>query len=604
MCGIAGLVCSFSPSPMETDAVGRMMKAQDHRGPDASGLRQINNTVLGHRRLSIIDLGPTGAQPMTNEDGSIWVTYNGEIYNYLELRRELCGHGHVFQSRTDTEVLLHGYEEWGVDGLLSRLRGMFAFAIWDSSKGLILARDRLGIKPLYYAALPDRFVFASEVKAILASGLMRREKNADAVAGFLLTGSVPAPLTIARDVRCLLPGTYLTYFNGELRKKQYWDLEFKGQPPDPQAMQSLRQELTNAVRAHLMADVPLGIFLSGGVDSAAVACLASRTGGARLRTLTLTFENELLSEASEARDIARHFDTDHRQVRVTSADFARELPQILTAMDQPTNDGVNTYFVSKAAREVGLKVVLSGLGGDEVFWGYRHYHNIQPALRLLNKLPSGICRLATSMGVSAGRALGRENWIRLLYLVPKPSCGRLYLSQRGFFAPTQAARLLGISFAKMVETADKHLAMHVTNDANGFNYMEIKRYMHDQLLRDSDVFSMAHSLELRVPLLDHRVVQAMAAVEPSRKLSRSVNKPLLVDAADDPIVREAAMRPKRGFTLPMSNWLKQHANILEEMSGESDAVDRKEATAMWKQFRAGRLHWSRAWGLAVLGAKG
>jgi asparagine synthase (glutamine-hydrolysing) len=593
MCGIAGLVRAEGLAPDDPAAVRRMTSAQLHRGPDADGFYMDSHAALGHRRLSIIDLSDAAAQPMSNEDGTVWLAYNGEIYNYRELRGQLVSKGHSFRSQSDTEAIVHGYEEWGIEGLLERLRGMFAFGLYDSRRGLILARDRMGIKPLYYFVSGGTLLFASEVRALLASGAVPNQRDPKALAGFLLAGSVPSPLTIVEGVRCLPPGHYLTWKDGAVALQKYWDLGFES--GDPAA--DLREKLEDAVSRHLVSDVPLGVFLSGGVDSAALVALARRARRTELKTLTVVFEQRDLSEGHAAREIANRFETDHQEVLVTEDDFRRELPSIFAAMDQPTNDGVNTYFVSKAARQTGLTVVLSGLGGDEVFWGYRHYRWLNGGLPWLQRCPAPARKALVNGAAAFGSLRGRENWSRLGYLNRDVSSKEVYLSIRGFFGPQQVARLLGL---KEIRTAC--LDTDGPPGVNGFNYLEFKRYMHDQLLRDTDTFSMAHSLEVRVPFLDHTIVEYAARVEPAHKVANGINKPLLVNAVDDPLIREAAARSKQGFSFPMDRWMKRYAGELEEMSRGSDCVDGGEVRALWKGFRGGRLHWSRAWALAVLGA--
>ena len=387
MCGIAGLVRSEGLAPDDVEVVKRMTASQTHRGPDGDGVFSDTRVVLGHRRLSIIDVSTSGAQPMSNEDGTVWLTYNGEIYNHRELRSELIARGHRFRSQSDTEVIVHGYEEWGIEGILERLRGMFGFGLYDSRCGLILARDRLGIKPLYYFTSPGALLFASEVRALAASGKVPNEREPEALAGFLLTGSVPAPLTIRKGVRCLPAGHYLVWQDGSIELRKYWDLKFEPADQDP-AASDLCTELEDAVGRHLVSDVPLGVFLSSGVDSAALVALASRVSRSELKTLTVVFNEQAFNEGNDAGRIAKHFHTSHQEVLVTESDFRRELPAVFAAMDQPTNDGVNTYFVSKAARQAGLTVVLSGLGGDEVFWGYRHYRRLANSLRWLGRCPA------------------------------------------------------------------------------------------------------------------------------------------------------------------------------------------------------------------------
>jgi asparagine synthase (glutamine-hydrolysing) len=628
MCGIAGLFrTSADTTPADRAAVERLTAAQIHRGPDDGGLFQHARVVLGHRRLSIVDLSLSGHQPMSNEDGAIWVTYNGEIYNYAELAAELPGHR--FVSRCDTEVLLHGYEEWGIEGLLRKLRGMFAFAIYDNRGAqplCLLARDRLGIKPLYYVARPDSLAFASEVKALVVSGLVPNKKNPKAMAGLLLFGSVPAPATGIQGVKCLLPGHYLVSGAAGATTHKYWEPDNPADVTEPRANNTdlrannteprpsgsgLREALADAVNRHLISDVPLGVFLSGGVDSAALVALASRTKPA-LTTLTVVFDEQEYSEGAEARHIAQQFGTDHREVRVTSQDFMRELPNVLRVMDQPTNDGVNTYFVSRAARQAGLTVVLSGLGGDEVFGGYKHHRWLArygDSIRRFSALPRFLRQTVLATAVGYGRLRGRENWMRLASLEDGVSDAGLYLALRGFFAPSQVRALLDVHSNEVRLAAGEYLDALQSPDrlATGaaFRSFEMRRYLHDQLLRDTDVFSMAHSIEVRVPYLDHVVVGQASRLSLDR-LSSSAraagNKPLLTEAAADPAVFEAAGRSKRGFAFPFGKWMRSNSGELREMALAGGCLNRRTIGKLWNDFDRGRLHWSRAWMLAVIGA--
>jgi asparagine synthase (glutamine-hydrolysing) len=565
--------------------------------------------VLGHRRLSIIDLSPTGHQPMSNEDGTVWVTYNGEIYNYPELARELPQHR--FQSHSDTEVLIHGYEEWGIAGLLERLRGMFAFAIYDSRSAeprCLLARDRLGIKPLYYAARNDSLAFASEVKALVGSGLVPNQKNPEAITGLLLLGSVPAPATGIRGVRCLMPGHYLVAGPAGVAVHKYWDLEPSGCGDQAE----LKETLEDAVKRHLVSDVPLGVFLSGGVDSAALVALASRSKFS-LATLTVVFDETEFSEAAEARSIAQSFGADHREVRVTSQHFIDEVPNVLRMMDQPTNDGVNTYFVSRAARQAGLTVVLSGLGGDEVFGGYKHYRWLARygnSIRRFSALPAFLRKAMLGTAVRYGRMRGRENWMRLSSLEDRVSDEGLYLALRGFFAARQVRALLDVDEREVRMVAEEYLgafrlpATHGIASEPVFRRLEMQRYLHDQLLRDTDVFSMAHSIEVRVPFLDHNVVECVTrAPRPEvNRQNRHGNKPLLTEAVGEQAVCEAARRTKRGFAFPFGKWMRMHSHELREIALAGGYLNRRTIGQLWNEFDSGRLHWSRAWMLAVIGA--
>jgi asparagine synthase (glutamine-hydrolysing) len=607
MCGIAGLFrLEGETTPADRVAVERMTAAQRHRGPDDRGLFQDERVVLGHRRLSIIDLSECGRQPMTNEDGSVWTIFNGEIYNYRELAADLSQH--QFTSRSDTEVLLHGYEEWGIEQLLGKLRGMFSFVIYDrrtSPSRCLLARDRLGIKPLYYFPQQESIVFASEVKPLVAAGLVENLPNPRALAGLLLLGSVPAPETSVRGVRCLLPGHYLTACRNGVTTQRYWD------PASHSGAGQLAGCLQDAVQNHLVGDVPMGVFLSGGVDSAAVVALASRAQTS-LTTLTVAFDEHQFDESSQARRIASRFQTRHHEVRVTRRDFVEELPKLLRAMDQPTHDGVNTYFVSRAARQAGLTVVLSGLGADEVFSGYRHHHWLtrhQTAIQRFAAVPGFVRRASVTAAAGYGHLRGRENWMRLASLANGVTDAGLYLALRGFFAPAQVRALLDAGEAEVNRAADEYLTDCRPASANGhatpsmFRYLEMRRYLHDQLLRDTDVFSMAHSVEVRVPYLDHALVERAAALQGTTDSPTAGNKPLLTEAVAEPAVSEAARRPKRGFTFPFASWMRQSSGDLRELALAGGSLNRRAVARLWNEFDRGRLHWSRAWMLAVLGAK-
>ena len=615
MCGIAGICNGDRPSgEAEQDLVARMLELQRHRGPDGWGIHRRESVVLGHRRLSILDLTDCAAQPMTNEDTSVWVTFNGEIYNYRSLREQLDGSGHHFRSASDTEVLIHGYEEWGIGGLLDRLRGMFSFALYDAQQYtrhgnrpfLFLARDRMGIKPLYYSFdnATRRLIFASEVRALIDSKAVVSDLNQSALAAFLCLGSVPYPQTCRSRVLCLPPGSVLTFSRHECVVNQYWDLRQGSQPGKP-----LHLLLSEAVHSHLLADVPVGVFLSGGVDSAAVATLAAAKQGRPLSTLTVSFPETKFDEAHEAYQVASEIGSDHHEISVTNVDFRGEVSRFLGTLDQPTADGVNTYFVSRAARQLGLKVVLSGLGGDEVFFGYRHYRNLVQktgALGLYAHVPS-LLRVMTGTAASAFSEIsGKEQWGRFEYRNGRSLNESLYLLVRGFFPPALVSDLLGLSTDEVdiaLNAALEPLRVageNGTADATRFQELEMRRYMHDQLLRDSDVFSMAHSVELRVPLLDHEVVEAARAIAVDRRVEYGSNKPRLVEAVPGKLIGEIARRPKRGFIFPFEQWLKQNADEMQSFALEGSLLNRKAVSKCWDRFRAGRLHWSRAWSTVVL----
>jgi len=649
MCGIAGIFRTATTVTVDdVSAIQRMLRAQRHRGPDGEGLVALGVTapgsqsalfqeqgypslssaprvILGHRRLAIVDLSDAARQPMSNEDGTVWISYNGEIYNFLTLHNQLKSSGHTFHSQTDTEVLLHGYEEWGIDGLLSRLQGMFAFALYDARQRhdggngsptglLLLVRDRLGIKPLYYADLDngEGIVFASEVKALRASRTMADERDRDALTGFLLFGAIPAPHTILKRISCVPAGHYLVMQDSGMTLHQYWQYWDVAPAASDRTVTTgdIGRLLEVTTAQHLLSDVPLGVFLSGGVDSAGLVALAQRAYSSTLRTLTVTYTEEGGGEAREAQHLAAHFGTSHSESPICSADFLRELPTIFAALDQPTHDGVNTYFVAKAARAAGLTVALSGLGADEVFWGYRHYRWLakQPE-RWLTALPQFL-RYAVANGTAAyGRLVGQERWQRFAYLNGGPMWRELYLLIRGFFAPEQIQQLLGLSSAERDTLVEQWLPSRSSgregmSETQIFNDLEMQRYLHDQLLRDADVFGMTHSVEIRVPYLDHTVVEAVQQVPPTKKIHPRENKPVLVHALSDTLVRQASRKPKRGFTVPMQSWMQQYADELQPIAEQTTDLNRATVRQLWREFRNGRLHWSRAWALVVLGARG
>jgi asparagine synthase (glutamine-hydrolysing) len=639
MCGIAG-IASFTGSVTAEDvgAVLRMMDAQVHRGPDDWGLLvpQVATkdaevclllgrldpdrirtypavpgapaVVLGSRRLSIIDRSPRGRMPMGGHDGRRWVVHNGEIYNYRELRAELGGAA-AFDSATDTEVLLRGWEAWG-DGVTERLRGMWAFALFEAGPRprLLLGRDRFGIKPLYCYEDRTRVVFASEVGAIVTSGLVPDETSPEAFVRFLELGSVPAPLTTVKDVRALPAGHIAHVDAGGLRLERYWSLDAAVQaarPPAPpsraEAVASTRALLEESVRLHLVSDAPLGVFLSGGTDSAGLVALAAPGLERPLTTLTVAFDEAELSESRHARLVAGRYGTDHREIMVRSGAVFDGLPRFFAAMDQPTVDGLNSWCVSRAAREAGLSVVLSGLGADELFWGYRHLRRtaaLGGALGLMAALPRP-ARRALARVASLGAGLGRPGLDRLEYL-ETPSAASAYLLVRGVFTPARAAELLDLGAGALDDPREglPSVTGHGLRDA--LTRFEIAHYLGNQLLRDTDVMSMAHSVETRVPYLDHRLVEHVLALPAAMKLDRKRPKPLLVDALGDRLPREVWDRPKMGFTFPMDCWMRARARELRALCIESKRLDRAAVEGVWDAFAAGRAHWSRPWSLYVL----
>ncbi|HET7875185.1 MAG TPA: asparagine synthase (glutamine-hydrolyzing) [Methylomirabilota bacterium] len=637
MCGIAGVfTLAGPPTADDAAAVLRMLDAQVHRGPDdwgvllpdrllgAAGLpprlhakadpriRTYESggsgvgAVLGTRRLAILDLSPRGGMPMGSDDGRSWIAYNGETYNYRELRAELVPLGGPFRSESDTEAVLRGCQAWG-ERAVPRLRGMFAFALFESrpEPRLLLARDRFGIKPLYYYRDRDRLVFASEVRALLRSGLVPDEPNPDAVVRFLQLGSVPAPHTTIRDVLALPAGCALRVDRAGGEVRPYWTLSAHlGREPRAtrtETVATTRALLEDSVRRHLVSDVPLGIFLSGGIDSSALVALAARLRERPVTTLSVAFDEPAWSEERYARLVAARYRTDHREIVLRSRQVFDGLPEVFAAMDEPSVDGVNAYFVSRAAREAGLTVVLSGTGGDEVFLGYPHFRRIRSLAGLRTALALAPAGLRRGLLALATRAGARRPGIDRLGYLERPTLERVYLLARGLFGPRQVADLLGAGARELEplvavgsETAARPLL-------DGFTALEFGHYLQNQLLKDTDVMSMAHSVEARVPFLDHPLVEFAVGLPTALRLDHRRPKSLLLDALGGDLPREVWDRPKMGFTLPFEPWLRQRAGELEAVCLEHTLFRSAAVEQVWREFRAGRLHWSRPWALVVLG---
>lgn len=593
MCGVLGLV---GPSEAALERrVASALRGLSHRGPDASGFQKFGlgrgTCQLGHTRLRIIDLSSAADQPLANEDGSVWVSYNGEIYNHRELRSDLVRAGHRFRSRSDTEVLVHLYEEAGGDPgrMLSRLRGMFAFALADARRGrLLLARDRLGIKPLYFSEEAGVLTFASEVRALARVAGGGAGPDLDAIGGYLLRGVIPGCRTVLSGVRELPPGCFAVWEDGRLQVERWWAPEFAPEPELARdADRLVAAALRDAVGRHLVADRPVGVFLSGGVDSGAVVRLAARQHD--VRALTVTFP-EAPDEEAEAAALAASAGARHERIPVTGDQVAEWLPEILASMDQPTSDGVNSWVVCRAAKEAGLVVALSGLGGDELFGGYPSFDQVPKvafARRVLGLVPG---RVRAAGARRAGMRRPGGMWARVLGCGPGPAGA--YLAVRGMFAEAE------------LEGAASHLAAATLDGMGGRTedsvaLLELGNYLPHQLLRDTDQMSMAHSLEVRVPLLDDSVVRVALAL-PAR-IRLAPGKALLVSAAG-----LDGSAPKRPFTLPFERWMrgplreKVREGLLSQNLPFAQEIPQNFRSRLWEAFEAGRTHWSRPWAMAVL----
>lgn len=619
MCGIAGFIDPESSPDIRRGAVEKMCQAMLHRGPDDSGVESMGPATLGMRRLAIFDPA-NGHQPMQSPDGRYTIVFNGAIYNFQKLRDELGGSHWSFRTHCDTEVLLAAYAHWG-QSCLKRLRGMFAFAVWDQrEQTLFFARDPLGIKPLYFRQEGPRLLFASEINALLASATFSTSIDPAAVEDYLGWFAVPAPRTIYRDITTLRPGESALLRQGRLERRTDWSFR---KPPESAApcqtreefIRQLRGQLEDSVRAHVVADVPVGAFLSGGMDSAAVVALMSRVGGARLRTFSIDFAEPGYSEASEAAATAQFLGTEHRTSVVTGAEITGDVEKLFATFDQPTGDGLNTYYASQAARAGGVTVALSGLGGDELFGGYPSFRDTPRLARWLRpwRAVPGRVRAGIVSRLQRGDTRRRKLADVLHYARSIHEIGalqrRVYSVQAGraLLAPDVAAALGPRSpFHPELESLAADLD---ENDAFDLvSSWELRTYMADVLLRDSDVMSMRHSLELRVPLVDRTLVEWLRQ-QPSRfKTDSKHPKSALAESLRDLLPPEVVARRKRGFTVPFAIWMKRELRpFLDEMFsdssiGRSGLLDIRATQQAWSGFLAGddTREWSRVWSLAVL----
>lgn len=618
-----------------------MTDAMAHRGPDDEGFLcdpRAPGLALGMRRLSIIDL-PGGRQPLWNENRSVGVMLNGEIYNYQELRGRLTRLGHRFGSSSDTEVLVHAWEEWGED-LLFELRGMFAFALIDfrarfaTSPILFLARDPLGIKPLHYTQTNDGFAFASEVRALLAGGAERRLSQ-DGLTSYLLFGSVSEPVTLVEGIFSLPPGHRMLLYLPERRRtpraRPWWDPMRSPAARDPkrprsfaQAVEQVRPALADAVRVHLIADVPVGLFLSSGLDSGAIAALAGKASEG-IQSFTLSFPGTVYDEGALARLVAGRCKTKHTEVPLDGPAMLTRIEEALGALDQPTMDGINTYFVSWAAREVGLKVALSGLGGDELFAGYRTFEDtarLQKLVRAAWFVPAALRKLSAGFGASlverdASPDAGRKAAAAWAYPDALPHA---YFFARSLFPPGSVDRIIEPRFrpssinpdgvtldptwlAWLERTADEARKL---GPVAGVSWLEMRNYMASTLLRDTDSVSMGQSLEVRVPLLDTPLVELIAALPDAARRRDGEQKALLAQAIGDLLPPEITAQRKKTFTLPWEEWLRGplqrriEASLADPATALAPYLRRNGVQNVWKGFLAKRTSWSRPWSLYVL----
>jgi asparagine synthase (glutamine-hydrolysing) len=584
MCGINGIF-SYHPAakaPRESE----LLATRDYmtpRGPDAAGVWRDGDqrVALGHRRLSIIDLSERASQPMESMDGRYVVSYNGEIYNYPMLREELEAVGCEFRTRSDTEVLLHLYARYGAS-MVTRLRGMFAFAIWDKEvRGLFLARDPHGIKPLYIANDGWTFRFASQVKALLAGGGVSRDPEPAGVVGFHLWGNVPEPFTLYRDIRALPAGaSQWIDAAGPREPEQYASIAEALSLAETQPLKDIGSEVRSAVmdsvRHHLVADVEVGLFLSGGVDSGALLGLMRDAGQSRIRTITLAFDEFRKTHEDEsvlAATVAKIYDAEHSVRTVTKQEFEEDLPWILSAMDQPSLDGVNTWFVAKAAKESGLKVALTGIGGDEVFAGYPSFSDLPRSVNTLRypTLIPGVGWLARKLLIAAGV---QKRWPKAPGIFEYGgSFAGAYLLRRGVFLPYELRSFLdpdtvetGLQRLKPLALLERSSMPDPGNSIARITALESSNYLRNQLLRDADWGGMAHSLEIRTPFVDFPLLKELGHLLPD--FAQGQGKQMLANAPSIPLPSSLTERGKTGFSVPTGRWFDDRAAIGSVSKGQ------------------------------------
>ncbi len=573
MCGIAGILTREADGAASGPAVARMLRAIEHRGPDDRGTWQSpsGQASFSHARLSILDLSAAGHQPMSTPDGRFTIVFNGEIYNFRALRKALEQRGAVFQTRSDTEVILRAYEAEGPQ-CVSQLRGMFAFALWDErERTCLLARDRFGIKPLYYSASPRRLVFASEMRGLLASRLVSRDLDPQGVYGYFRSGSVAEPRTLLRDARCLEAGQLAIWRAGTISSQRYWQIRFDPPAvPEADPVAATRRALVDSVAHHFVSDTKVGIFLSGGIDSTALVALARDATAEDLQTFSLTFPGLAADEGELARQTARRFGTTHTEWAI-DGDTGRELFQkFLDAADQPSIDGMNTFAAAQLARAHGVKVVLSGIGGDELFGGYPSFTAV-PRLARWNRWLSLAGPIRPALGRAVELAAPNHRWRRVGDAMGEaPTLRNAYTTFRGIFTRAEsrqmAARYCGVGAAGEAPESDADGAAR-GDPRDQVCQLEFSLYTRNQLLRDADAMSMAWGLEIRVPFLDGPLVDMLTGIPAAIRLRP--HKHLLLSAVPE-IPSWVTERPKQGFMFPFEYWLKDNwRDIFSEIGARS-----------------------------------
>ena len=613
MCGIAGRFNFDAAHPVDRARLVAMTDAVAHRGPDAGGYYLDAGLGLGHRRLSIIDLA-TGDQPIGNEDGSIQVIFNGEIYNFAEVRRELLGHGHQFRTNSDTEVIAHGYEQWG-ERCVDRFRGMFAFAVWDAkARRLLLARDRLGVKPLYYAEVPGGLVFGSEIKSLLEDPQVPREWRADALDAYLTLLYIPAPDTIYRGIHKLPPAHVLVAERGQVRISKYWDLEFTGgreKRTEEDYLEELDAHLREAVRLRMISDVPLGAFLSGGIDSSTVVAYMVGASDKPPVTISVGFEHQAFDEVEHAETVARHLGCEFHAL-TASPRVEELLPKLAWHFDEPFADSsaVPTYYVSKAARQL-VTVALSGDGGDELWAGYTR-HRVDHWEHRMRGALGPAARAAAWLGQALPLSVKGARSLR--HLAADPDQAYALKHAYGMFEPGAKGQLYSGDFRRQINGYDALApfrdAYHECASDDPLDrsmYVDARTYMIDDVLTKVDRMSMAVSLEAREPLLDHKLLEFAARVPASLKLKDGRSKYLLRRVLERRVPRSIIERKKSGFAAPIGEWLRgplaPMANdlLLDGRLQSRGIFNDREINRLWREHRSRQAdHEHRLWQLVML----
>ena len=613
MCGIAGRF-NYDPShAVDTATLAAMTDAVAHRGPDSAGYFQAPGVGLGHRRLSIIDLA-TGDQPLANEDGQVQVVFNGEIYNFAAVRAELIARGHRFRTNSDTEIIVHGYEEWG-ERCVDRFRGMFAFAVWDAkSRRLLLARDRLGVKPLYYAEVPGGIVFGSEIKSLLQDRHVPREWRPEAIDTYLTLLFIPAPHTVYAGIQKLPPAHTLVAENGRIRISKYWDLEFTG-TGDPRREEEYLEELDallrEAVSLRLISDVPLGAFLSGGIDSSTVVAYMKETSATTPVTISVGFENQAFDESQYAEAVARHLGCEFHPL-VASPHVESLLPKLAWHFDEPFADSsaVPTYYVSQAARRL-VTVALSGDGGDELWAGYAH-HRVEHAEQRARAALGAGRHVASWLGRALPLSVKGARSLRHLGRRPEDAYALKHVN--GTFEQGAKDRLYSTDFTRSIDGADPLQALREAyrscrsaDPMDRVLYADARVFMIDDVLTKVDRMSMAVSLEAREPLLDHKLLEFAARVPMALKLKDGRTKYLLRKILERRVPKAVVERGKSGFAAPIGDWLRGPlAGMTTELLLDGRLRDRglfkdTEVRRLWEDHRTRRAdHPHRIWQLVML----